>query len=57
MTQLSNNNIVLVGVEKKVQQERLHNRGHSHEQIERRINSQFCTEKKKKVIADNINTS
>lgn len=54
ITNLSNNNVVLVWVDDKVQQERLSARGLDSEQIERRINSQFTTEKKREIISSNI---
>lgn len=54
---LSNNNLVLVWVNQKIQQVRLTDRGHSSDEIERRVNSQFNTQKKKSIIKNNINNS
>ena len=53
---ISNNNIVLVWVSKEVQRDRLWNsRNHNEEELERRINSQFSTEKKSEIINSQIN--
>jgi len=52
---LPNNNMVVVWVNQQTQQERLSkHRGLGFEQIERRVNSQFSTEMKKKVIQKQI---
>jgi pantetheine-phosphate adenylyltransferase len=48
MTYLCNNNVVLVNVDKESQQRRLAERNLSNEQIQRRLDSQFSFEQKKK---------
>ncbi len=47
MSYLCNNNVVLIGVDKEVQRERLAGRGHTLEQIKRRIASQYNAQQKK----------
>ncbi|TCI90550.1 pantetheine-phosphate adenylyltransferase [Tenacibaculum sp. M341] len=54
MGYLSNNNIVLVDVDKESQNKRLNNRGYTTEQIENRLNSQYTFELKEKMISDSI---
>ncbi|MCK9272898.1 pantetheine-phosphate adenylyltransferase [Candidatus Gracilibacteria bacterium] len=54
ITDLTNNNVVLIGVDKQVQQTRLSGRGHNSKQIETRINSQFSTSKKREVLGQKI---
>jgi len=54
MTNFSNNNLVLIWVDSKIQQERLAERWHTPEQIHRRVGSQFSTALKKSTISDNI---
>ncbi len=54
MGYLSNNNIILVEVDKKTQNTRLNNRGYSTKQIENRLNSQYTFELKEKMILDSI---
>ncbi|MBN2880747.1 pantetheine-phosphate adenylyltransferase [Candidatus Woesearchaeota archaeon] len=47
---LCNNNIILLKVAENIQKERLYKRKLSDEQIERRLNSQFCFDEKKQII-------
>lgn len=54
MSYLSNNNLVLVEVEKSVQLARLQERGYTQEQINNRLNSQYTTALKEEMILKNI---
>ncbi|NUJ97787.1 pantetheine-phosphate adenylyltransferase [Candidatus Gracilibacteria bacterium] len=57
ITDLANNNIVLIGVDNEVQKERLSGRNLDNEQIERRVKNQFSTDRKKEVISASIKTT
>lgn len=54
MSYLCNNNVVLVSVDKDVQKERLAGRGHTPEQIERRIASQYNAQQKREYFESAI---
>ncbi|MGH1336834.1 MAG: pantetheine-phosphate adenylyltransferase [Aureispira sp.] len=54
MSYLSNNNLVLVEVDKAVQLARLQERGYSKMQIANRLNSQYTTALKEEMILKNI---
>lgn len=57
ITDLTNNNVVLVWVDSDIQKERLSGRWHSDEEIDRRINSQFTSANKKEKLEENIDSS
>jgi pantetheine-phosphate adenylyltransferase/dephospho-CoA kinase len=54
MTYLCNNNLILVYSDKETQEKRLLERGLTHDQIERRIKSQYNTAEKKKTLLEKI---
>lgn len=54
MTYLCNNNVILVDVDTESQIRRLKERGLSEDQIQRRLESQYCTAEKKGILAQNI---
>lgn len=54
ITDISNNNVVLIWVNERTQQERLASRWLNLEQIERRVNSQFSTNRKKQALSKSI---
>jgi len=49
-----NNNIVLLSPNKKVQHQKMKERGLNREQIKRRLESQYCTAKKEEIINQKI---
>jgi pantetheine-phosphate adenylyltransferase/dephospho-CoA kinase len=49
-----NNNILVIDVDKKTQADRLRTRGHADAEIERRVNSQYTTEQKISIIESEI---
>lgn len=57
ITDLTNNNIVLIWVDEEVQQYRLSGRNLGNEQIERRLKSQFSTTKKRQIISNEMKST
>lgn len=55
MIHLCNNNVLLVKCDKQIQETRLLKRGLSKSQIQRRLDSQYSLNEKKKIISDLIN--
>ncbi len=53
-TNLMNNNTLLIWVDEQVQSDRLKWRWHDNDEIQRRINSQYSSEKKQAILQSNI---
>ena len=54
ISSIANNNIILIDVDWNIQKERLKWRGHTEQEIERRVNSQFDTDMKKTILDESI---